>query len=342
MMDTGKRATQSLGAPPDRMPRSVRRTSSLQSSWPDGVERPLLMQGTARDLFTADPPAPPAVIGTEALNVRLDAGKRIVAIDGSRAPQALAGFMGLRPGGEMRRAVNATMPGEAAESSLLHRLLDDMPGASFMAGAAWVPWAEAGIDHYNAATGQPLSAGRDVTDVCIGFARGSGTVRDNGAPRIDLQKHAIAPPPLREDDPFAWHDFVTETGPNHRRTRRMDLWREGRRLAVNAEFQDSVGLPDRLDARLIFHEYRLDATLDADSLVLEDIRVAAAVLPYPACLAAPDTARRLIGLPVTQLRAAVPATLPGAAGCTHLNDVLRALQDLAGLAVLLDGCVTGA
>jgi len=41
-----------VGSCPDRAPRSVRRTSSLDMRWPDGASGRLLLTGTGRDLVT--------------------------------------------------------------------------------------------------------------------------------------------------------------------------------------------------------------------------------------------------------------------------------------------------
>jgi hypothetical protein len=61
------------------------------------------------------------------------------------------------------------------------------------------------------------------------------------------------------------------------------------------------------------------------------------VLPYPECPEAAASARRVVGMTTTGLRARTRAEFVGASTCTHLNDVLRALEDVEFLARAIDG-----
>jgi hypothetical protein len=56
------------------------------------------------------------------------------------------------------------------------------------------------------------------------------------------------------------------------------------------------------------------------------------VLPYRECPLAANELDRIIGLPLADFRMAIPSVLRGTLGCTHLNDVLRALSDVPTLA----------
>jgi hypothetical protein len=65
------------------------------------------------------------------------------------------------------------------------------------------------------------------------------------------------------------------------------------------------------------------------------------VLPYSECPLAVRHVPALAGLPLSELRTAVLERLRGPRGCTHLNDMLRALADVPGLvARLLDAAGT--
>ncbi len=55
------------------------------------------------------------------------------------------------------------------------------------------------------------------------------------------------------------------------------------------------------------------------------------VLPWVECPAAAASAARLAGLSVAGLRDHVRTTLIGTSTCTHLNDTLRSLEDVAAL-----------
>jgi hypothetical protein len=52
------------------------------------------------------------------------------------------------------------------------------------------------------------------------------------------------------------------------------------------------------------------------------------VLPFVECPGAAMNASRLLGTPLPELRDRVLAELKGTAGCTHLNDALRALAEV--------------
>jgi hypothetical protein len=56
------------------------------------------------------------------------------------------------------------------------------------------------------------------------------------------------------------------------------------------------------------------------------------VLPYGECPLAVTYVGALTGLPLSELRGAVLERLRGPLGCTHLNDMLRALADVPALA----------
>ena len=58
-------------------------------------------------------------------------------------------------------------------------------------------------------------------------------------------------------------------------------------------------------------------------------------LPWPECPQAAASASRLVGQPVGELRDFVRQDLSGTTTCTHLNDLLRSLADVATLAAIL-------
>ena len=83
--------------------------------------------------------------------------------------------------------------------------------------------------------------------------------------------------------------------------------------------------------RVAVHEYLVTATVDPAAMTVLALCADPRVLPYRECPAAVANITRMIGQPVSLLRGSVLETLPGALGCTHLNDVLRSLSDLAEL-----------
>lgn len=315
---------------PARRQGSVRRTSSLQSLWTPGEDSRFTIVGRARDLVTLSD-RDPAVIGEDGLEAVIGPDGRISALDGSRLGNRLAQFAGLRPGGELRKAMARDIADEAARETRLHRLLDDLAGAVFMSVAAWYAW-EGGIKGHADRLCAKSVADRPVTGICLSYVPGSPSMTADGRGAEENADHPIGPLPLATADPFRFHALAETDGPNQWRLRRTDLWREGGELVADAWFQDSSAIEGDPGRRLIFHEYGLTARFDPASLEIAAISVTPHVLPYVTCHAAPATAEVLLGRNVRDLRGLVPSLLRGEAGCTHLNDMLRALQDVAALA----------
>lgn len=236
----------------------------------------------------------------------------------------------MRPGGELRRAVAQEMPEEVRGESLLHRLLDDLAGASFMSTAAWYAW-EGGIEGHSARIGVASLVERPVEGVCLSYVQGSSSMSATGQGIEENADHPVGPLPLPKDDPAGFHALLETDQPNEWRLRRTDLWHEGKDLVVDAWFQDSSAIQGDETLRIIFHEYGIAARFDVETMRLQEITVTPYVLPYVTCQAAPGTAQVLVGRSVHELRDQVLLNLRGTSGCTHLNDMLRALQDIAGL-----------
>ncbi|MDP3750030.1 MAG: DUF2889 domain-containing protein [Phenylobacterium sp.] len=288
------------------------------------------MSGAGRDLYTGDDVVSPHVLGEDQVRALLSPDRVLAHVEGPRHGDALAALAGLRPGGQLRKAIAGRVPGDAPDTALLHRLLDDVSTASFVSTHAWAAWAPGWVEKYRAA-GLADRIDRDVTDVCVGFRAGSAALAANGRSSVGRMTQLVAPPPLRSDDPYSWHQLEPDIGPNQRRTRRMDLWSEGGLLHVNADFQDSAAVPDAQGDRMIFHEYRIEATLEPQDLVLQAISVTPGVLPFGECVAGVKSAQGLVGRPVVGFHSLISATLQGSAGCTHLNDMMRALRDVVAM-----------
>ncbi len=94
--------------------------------------------------------------------------------------------------------------------------------------------------------------------------------------------------------------------------------------------RNSGSTPD--GGRIAIHEYRVHAEVDAVSGVLMALQAQPLILPYRECPGASVKATRMIGKRVADFRSTVIETLPSTLGCTHLNDVLRALADVPALA----------
>ena len=172
-----------------------------------------------------------------------------------------------------------------------------------------------------------------MLNVCTGFAEGASSLHADGASNTVDQSYAEVGPLENPDDAIGWHPMPFQQGPQKRRSRRIDLWREDGLVKIDAAFQDSGSNPN--GGRTAIHEYRLFAEVDEASGRLVALQVLPLILPFRECPGASVKATRMIGQNVADFRGAVLETLPSTLGCTHLNDVLRALADVPVLARLL-------
>jgi hypothetical protein len=176
--------------------------------------------------------------------------------------------------------------------------------------------------------------------VCTGFRPGSSALAPDGTSNPD-QNSAPVPDLRNPDDPDGWHGFTDQTGQvGMRRARRIDVWLDGPLIRIDSGFQDSA--TNREGGRTAVHEYRLSATADRETRTLASVEAVACVLPYPECPAAAANAPRMVGARLADLREKVLTDLRGTAGCTHLNDALRALAEVPALADRLAATVVDA
>jgi hypothetical protein len=327
----------SLGAPPERRLYSLRRTSAMQAHFPDGPNGSICFVGTGRDLYTGAYRDAPRECASERADIELTPDKRIARISNGRNDDVLAGFVGMRVSGELRSAFARDLREEVENTTLLFRLLDDLAGATFLSAAAWFSWFHGRLDEYEALLGVSAKLERGVEGLCISYTPGSPSILPDGRTNEAIAVHPVGPLPF-SDDTYAWHDFALLDPPNQWRIRHSDLWFDGGMLRALIGFQDSAAVRGSADERRLFHEYRLTALIDPAGLILREIEVTPAILPFRTCLIAPDTAKAMIGHPIANFGALVPKILPGIAGCTHLNDVLRAMQDIVGMARTLFAC----
>jgi hypothetical protein len=310
----------------------VRRTTSIDSRWPDGYGQPWEMRGRARDLLTrGNGEAVELAIG--AFTITASPRREILAIHTEPAHPRTAELVGVRAGGASREALKAIM-GDARGTPLF-QLLDDYAGASLVAGWIWSEWMD---DWQGAArkSGLQSSAGRggNMENICTGFATGATSLGGEGRPNPEVQSRTEVGPLENPDDPLGWHALAAQIGPQMRRARRLDVFRDGDLLRVDVGFQDSGSNPR--GGRTAIHEYRVHAEIDPATMTLVSLQALPLILPFRECPGASVKVGRLVGHEVAGLRDDVLATLPGTLGCTHLNDVLRALADVPTLARALN------
>jgi hypothetical protein len=218
----------------------------------------------------------------------------------------------------------------AAAGTPLYQLLDDVPGATLVSGAAWQRWYD--MDRYLEIKADVRQ--RVMTDVCAGYQHGSSALQPDGTLRWS-QHRTPAPDIDAVDDDLAWHRHACPEGVAMRRARRIDVRAAGPVIHVDAFFQDSSTLP--AGGRQAIHEYTLTARADLETGTVRAVTPVPRVLPYDECPLAVGNVGVLAGLPLRDLRGAVLERLRGPLGCTHLNDMLRALADVPDLARHLPG-----
>lgn len=323
-------ARQSAGHAPLRRPGSIRRTTSIDSDWPGGYGEPWEMVGRARDLLTPVT-GDPVELATGGFSILASPMREILRIATSPDHPRTQQLVGIRAGGASRRAL-ATIMGDIIGTPT-YQLLDDFAGASLVAAWIWSQWAGQGAwASAPQRSAQQSTAGRKgvMNDICTGFATGGSAFKADGTPDNINQSFTEVGPLEHPDDAAGWHPMPFQQGPQKRRARRIDLWRADGTIMVDAAFQDSGSNPR--GGRTAIHEYRVYAEIDADSGTLQALQALPLILPYQECPGAAVKATRLIGQNVADFRNMVLDTLPSTQGCTHLNDVLRALADLPVLA----------
>jgi hypothetical protein len=236
----------------------------------------------------------------------------------------------------LRGVLRELFPALIAEAHPLYLLLDDISGTSLVSNWAWLQWGESWLDKLGEAEGQAtmeeMLAAR--SNICWGFQPGFSSHKMESR---DHHRDAADGKDLRNPADLAgWHDFPAHEGMSFRRARRIDVWRDAGKVQVEASFQDSAP-PSEGRGRAALHEYIVRLTADEASGVIESLDPEPRVLPFHECPGAIANARSLIGTPVGRVREAVLEKLRGPAGCTHLNDALRALAEVPQLLAALDG-----
>jgi hypothetical protein len=291
----------------------------------------------ARDARTGDDPTtPPEVLAEAETHVGIGEMRTIEDIAFTPPRESSAKLIGSRGGGHLRGVLEEVLPGEREAGTPLYLLLDDISGTSLIAGFGWSRWT---ADWMQSPAARPVSDDdhpvipvpqrRSPEGVCIGFAPGSRALDEDGRSIFSHRTQPVGPL-VHPDDPYGWHALPDLPDVSMRRARRIDVWIDGDVVHIDAAFQDSAGDPDHY--RVAVHEYGITATADVATMTLQSVTPDPRILPYLECPGAVDTASRLIGTRMADLRMTVLERLAKTNGCTHLNDALRALAEVPVLA----------
>lgn len=297
---------------------------------PDDLDGTLVLQGRARDVRT-DAAGAATVSDEVALFGRVAYGtdRHVLELRSEPDDPRLEALVGTRASSGFRAAVDSVVPDLRDTQALLYLLLDDLPVATLVSGYAVqygspeplrpTPGVHA-LQHADLCSGWRVGG-----TIMIGIEAGQGApvVTGPDAPSIDTP-----------DDPFGWHAMAPLPANGMRRRRRVDVT-AGDPVELDAMFRDSHMSPDGVET--IVHEYTLRATLDPSRRVVLDIEATPQVLPWVECPSAAASAQGLVGLPLAGLRPYVRERFVGVPTCTHLNDLLRSLEDVERLVALLEG-----
>ncbi|BDB42867.1 hypothetical protein Mkiyose1665_43260 [Mycobacterium kiyosense] len=233
----------------------------------------------------------------------------------------LDALRGQRVSRGFRAKLGELLPDEVRKASLLHLLLDDWVGAALVSGY--------GIQHTAISLGieqkMPPGVADRMTGICAGFAPEASVVgyaRQHDV--IPTGRGPVAPAlaGLHEAEPLRARGM--------RRLRRLDTWPVGDGVVeFDAHFRDSHTDDDLVET--IVHEYTVTGTLQESTRTVLSARADVRVLPWQECPGAVESAARIAGMTLTELRDRVRVEFVGTSTCTHLNDTLRAIADLDAL-----------
>lgn len=316
---------------PKRAPNSVRRTMSIDVSWPDGEAGSRLFVGRCRDYRTPPGGGSGAVLDEAEFQARLAEDKTITSITATPATDRIDSLVGVRGGNHLRLFIKETMPELIDQGMPIYLPLDDISGTALVSISAWSHWeenwAERMRSRFKSEEFQKIMEER--VNVCWGLAEGNSGVTGGSHAQVGGAEAGDVRNPA---DPEGWHELHDVDGPSFRRARRIEVQRddEAGLIRIEAAFQDSVRR--KIGGRGAIHEYNISATADLASARLLTLEPEPRILPFGECPGAIANTQRLIGRSLHEVRDAVLENLRGTQGCTHLNDALRALAEVPKLA----------
>jgi hypothetical protein len=333
-----------VNATPDRGPGSVRRTESIDMIRPDGIRRDLTLRGRGRDLLTrSDGTVEVRDAATMHVVVDFLDAVSVATIETDPEIEGLQQVIGRAAATGFRAAVDAAIELPRWRGRVVYQLLDDIPVATLVSGYAVGFVGE--LDATDPDDARPWRraegmAELQVADLCAGFQAGGTIMTARAEGNRSGGAHVtgpVTPSVERPDDPWAFHEIDPLPPDGMRRRRRIDVQRatdQPDRVAFEAHFRDSHMGEDGYETTI--HEYIVTGTVDMTARRFVEAEAVPHVLPWWECPQAAASAARLAGRDLAGLRPAVRTEFLGPTTCTHLNDTLRALEDIPALVAHLD------
>jgi hypothetical protein len=320
---------------------------------PDGLGGPLVIVGRGRDLATGRDGTTVSIVRAATLTATLAPGDGHIVRELTTEPvrPGLAALVGQPAATGFRGRLQAADPGLRDEHDLLYQLLDDLQIVVMLSG---IP--HAAELHRNVSREPRVALLTSRADICAGWRTG-GTIMESLASSGNTPAGIgpDAPSPRPADDPLAWHDAPPLPPRSLRRARRIDVRPAaaggqpaasggsapfsrsvpavaeptGAPVAIDAFYRDSETLADGTET--VVHEYTVTGAVDPATMTITQIAATPQVLPWVECPVAVLSAARLAGTPLAGLRTHVRRTFTGTSTCTHLNDMLRALEGVPSL-----------
>jgi hypothetical protein len=254
----------------------------------------------------------------------------ILSIDADPPVAGLQRLVGVRAGSGLRGAIARELPEEVEGGTPLYLLLDDLGGATLIAGYTYFRWADVFPEMRRRIESGPQ---RVMQGTCSGFRPGSIALKDDGTLSHVRQNTARTASLVDPSDPIGWHEPHEHPVIGMRRARRIDVWANEGLIEVDAWFRDSVWTPEGHEEAI--HEYQILGSADLSTGTLESVRAVPRVLPYAECPGAAPNAAWMAGTELRALRTKVLEQIRATDCCTHLNDGLRSLAEVPVLAASL-------
>ncbi len=307
---------------------AIRRVTRIDSLRPEGILGPVHMYAYGEDLRSS--PTGPHTIGSVTIEaiIGFSHGRRLQSLTVTPLIAGLEALIGASVSSGFRSALDKAWPDGATSHSLAYQLLDDFPTAALVSGYAV------------GAAGVQMRANRprqQYPDLCAGFASDAFILREEN-------ETGVVPMPTGPDAPqftATWPGIVQLPPHGMRRLRCIDVMpflprsSDADRFTVDDYFRDSHA--DATGHETVVHEYTVQTSFSPITNAFGDTEATPHSLPWVECPLAAASAQRLGGTGATGLRQHVRSAYVGPTTCTHLNDTLRALEDVPHLVRLLTG-----